>query len=585
MAATLRLTADNQTGAAFRQVRADAAATGDAVGDMASTMRSASNDLERLADDNEDLRSELQNLQAEIEDLQGELGQLANKYDEASNSAKNLGQDGGKSAKGIGLQFTELNSVLELGKKALEGAKYAVEQLASSGTPAALRLTSEFGELQETLIGIADDPRISAMFDGLAEAIDQHVNPAIESIPGGLTSVQNTLAGLITQAGEFTGFFPEGTTEELASVQEGLAEVAEEQRRLNEEARENAKIFGVIEQTEQRIAAEAELRNIAAIENAAQLNALLEDEIDLRKELSEAGELAGDQLAASDARIEAIMRRRAELPGIIADRERTAAMERIEAEANAQKEIQEAIAKTAKEAAAARKSLDDQKTAAADKMMGDLRAAIKQAENVRGSLLKDLRAQFGQREVGKAIVDASREQARDRVIEEARGRGEVDQNGRAVGRTREEQQRNQVMLNRRLRSAQDQAERDARRAMARGEISEQQIIDVQNNLVLGQAEKKSGPLGKKGAAYQALQAEMQAERDAATGSAAQATSGLSQATGNLIDNTVSALDQTARLATEATQRATTAQEQVAEIVRMVQGTAANARAQRGRQRA
>lgn len=366
--------------------------------------QSAAANVDKIAGNVDDLRQEFAQATAQAD-------KLADEIDDAADEAKRLASQKGIGKGGLGSQVVELNQGLELLKKGFEVSLRALQTLADNGNPAAQSLLDSFGNLQKQLIAIGDDPTIQNALNGLADIVNNQVAPALGKVPSLIEDVQLGFGYLVSQAGEFTGFFPEGTSEEFVSIRMEIEKTNDAQRELNEEARKTAVVFGRIEEIEKRLTAEAESRNIAAIESEAVLDSLLEDEKEAREELADAGKLEGKALEESDKRIELILRRRMELPKILADRERAAATERIAAEqavADAAKEaLEEADAARAEQTA----ERIDKKIAEANEAFQRLTDLLAESRGGKPSAIDQARQSLDPRAVRQQLVEQAQARA------------------------------------------------------------------------------------------------------------------------------------------------------------------------------
>lgn len=366
--------------------------------------QSAAANVDKIAGNVDDLRQEFAQATSQAD-------KLADEIDDAADEAKRLASQKGIGKGGLGFQITEVNQGLELAKKGFEAASRAVQALADAGNPAAQSLLDSFTGLQSKLLEIADDPRISGLMQGLADTITNDVAPAIEKGANSFLDLQTTIANALTGSLEYVGLFEAGVTDSFTQVQAEQAAVRDAQKEVNKELRETAIVTGRIAEIEEKVAAEQELRNIAAQESIAVLNSLLEDEIEIRQQLADAGELTGKKMAESDKRVETIIRRRAELPKILAEREKQAATERIAAEqavADAAKEaLEEADAARAEQTA----ERIDKKIAEANEAFQRLTDLLAESRGGKASAIDQARQSLDPRAVRQQLVEQAQARA------------------------------------------------------------------------------------------------------------------------------------------------------------------------------
>lgn len=362
-----------------------------------------------------------------VEKNLADVGQAADKVEkelnQAASAAKKLGDDGAKDAKSVGLKITELNQGLELAKKGFELASRAIQSMAASGNPAAQSLLDSFDKVGEALQKIGHDPAVQDAFNSLAQTVEQNVVPAIGKVPGLFADTSQWLAKIGTQAAEFTGFFPEGTTESLAEDQVRLTEIAEAQRKINEEKRIAFLVTGKSEEIEARVAADNELRNIAKLDSERSLKDLLDLEIEARQELADKGELSGKKLAESDKRLELIHRRLADLVQIRADADSKAANQIADArikELDRIKQAEQDGLQAFREGAEENARLDqerlDKATEEANAAADQLLKVIEQAKGASGKgLLDEARSNLSPEQVRAQLVKKAQDEARQNV--------------------------------------------------------------------------------------------------------------------------------------------------------------------------
>lgn len=433
----------------------------------------------------------LDSVEKNLKEVGNEAATTEKKLNQAAAAAKKLGDTGGKDTKKMSLQVTELNQGLELLKKGFELSARAVTSLAESGNPAAQSLVDSFGKLGSTMQALGDNKNVSDLMSGLASTITDQVIPAISAVPGWFEKSSQWLAKIGTQAAEFTGFFPEGTTESLAEDQVRLTEIAEAQRQVNEERRKFYEIEGKSAEMAERAAADRELANVARLESERQLRDLLDLEIEARKELSDAGELSGKKLEASDKRLEVIQRRLAELPQKRADAESKAANDIAQARIDAEQRWQDAVKASAdatSEIIEERVSkVIEQANAATDRLM----QAINQAKGPGGgNLLDEARGGIGAEATRKQLVKQAEEAARQKWIED--NRDKVDLSGKASGWNQREQFENQRAANRQIELAQRKAGSQVFRDFNAGKTSQEDIAGAQNALIGNAAKAAQG---------------------------------------------------------------------------------------------
>ena len=431
---------------------------------------------------NDEASPGINKLEGNVADVGTAADKAEKELNQAAAAAKKLGDTGGKDTKKMSLQVTELNQGLELLKKGFELSARAVTSLAESGNPAAQSLVDSFGKLGSTMQALGDNKNVSDLMGGLASTITDQVIPAISAVPGWFEKSSQWLAKIGTQAAEFTGFFPEGTTESLAEDQVRLTEIAEAQRQVNEERRKFYEIEGKSAEMAERAAADRELANVARLESERQLRDLLDLEIEARKELSDAGELSGKKLEASDKRLEVIQRRLAELPQKRADAESKAANDIAQARIDAEQRWQDAVKASAdatSEIIEERVSkVIEQANAATDRLM----QAIAQAKGPGGgNLLDEARGGIGAEATRAQLVKQAQDAAREKFI--AENRGKVDLEGRAWGDNETQRRQNQRQADRAIELAQRQAGSQVFRDFNAGKTSQEDIAGAQDALV------------------------------------------------------------------------------------------------------
>lgn len=437
----------------------------------AAGANSAANNVEKIGDAAKQTEGELNQVAKAADNVSDELS-------DAGKAAAKLGADGKAGTDKVGLGVINLNQGLELLKKGFEVASAAVNALAANGNPAAQSLLDSFGSLQVKLVEIGDDPRIMNLLQGLADAVDNQVAPAVENVANGFLDFQQTIANSLTAAGEYVGVFEAGVTDSFTTVQQEQAAVRDAQKEINEELRKTALVTGRVGEIEAKIAAEAELRAIAAQESASVLNALLDEEIEKRQELADAGELTGKKLEESDRRVETILRRRADLPKIIADKEKAAAQERIAANKAVADAADESFNGLVKKAAEAEKAAaESAMTALADKVKAEadrLETLIAEAKGLGGgNAVDELRVGLDPRAVREQLVKRAQEEAAQRS--QSMGGSQSDQ-----------------------RAASRQAGIQAFRQFNAGQTSQADIVSAQNALIqaAGQQAQAKGELDK-----------------------------------------------------------------------------------------
>lgn len=493
----------NAAGATEKQLN-DAA---DAAANLGNSVDSDSaREIERLNQVVSDLQQELNDAAAEADELRM---QLDNVGDEAAATGRQLKQagkaandfgDGGKDdVKGLGLSVSDLNQGFELVMKAVEAAHASVVALADAGNPAAQKLVESWRRVHDELIKIGDDPIFVDAMNDLTRVTEENVIPTVGKVPGALRSIKDALSTVVTVNAEFLGFFPKGTLTELWEDQKALEEIAEAQRKINQEKRETYIIEGRSAEVAQQAAADVELRNIAKLESERQLKDLLELETEARRELVEAGELSGKKMEESDRRVETIQRRLVELPQLRADAESKAANEAAQAKIKAaeeekdaklkaQEEYDEALRKSDEE----RKRLDqerlDKATAEANAAADRLLKAIEQAKGVNGKpLIDEARANITPEATRAQLVKQSQEEARQKYISE--NRDKVDLEGRASGNTDAERKANQRKADYEIAQAQRKAGSQAFREFNTGKTSQADVTGAQNALIQASAEQ------------------------------------------------------------------------------------------------
>lgn len=523
MADKLRIELENATGQGIKSVNDGLDSIADGAKNAGRALDSAAADAKEFSDSFDvdahmkishlegalsDLRRELHasvneadQLRDEIDDLNDELGRTVGSANKAGKALKGLDPKGKNSGiGGLSLQISGFNQALEIGKKGVEAVTRSVLFLEEAGNPAAKSLVDSFSGIQSALVEIGDDPVLVNTMKTWESTIKETVVPAIGEIPGALRWVQDGFAGIVTNVGEFTGFFPEGTTENLRQEQEALASIADEQREINEEARKTAVIFGRIDDIEAKLADEAELNAISQLKSERQLLDLLDLEIENRQELADVGELSGKKLEASDKRVETIKRR------LMA-----ATKEQADAEIKAQEDIGKARADAAEQwtqiladgkAAFDEQTADqtDEATDKAKKVLDALQQVIAQAkslQNPQNNLVDDLRGQFSDKEVNAQLVKDAKGKAREGVAKKFVGK--VDPEGNGIGWTKEEKDRNE----REFKAAAAKAEREAtirtNRQIRMGAVTGEDQLAARDSLLMGKADKalESGILSPK----------------------------------------------------------------------------------------
>lgn len=513
MAEKIRVELDDATGPGFDSIASGAGKADQAVDGMASTMRSASNSTERLADDLEDAQSELADAQGEISDLENQIDELTTSTNKAANAIDKLGDEAAQTGKQVDKAGDSTKNVfnsdslgrLAKGVLAFSAMKQGVElfgrgikSLSDDGSPAFKKLSESIESTYAAALDLGNDPAVQEWVKSTSDSINNQLIPALKSIPATIRTFRDEASSFFSYWGEQIGIFGEGTLETNEEVRQSNEKLLKQKEEAIKKEQEQVNVTDKITEQAKKIAAEQEAANIKNLTDKTTLNTLLEEEIESLKELEKTGDRDRTKREAGLKRIELIQRTLAELPGKISEAEIKAQEESSQRRGEAEKQYQETVKAATEEANRVRDIAVQKVTAVADAKIDELRKAIADAKGIKGgNAIEEAKGNISKDDVLKKIQKTRADAAEQEIRDKQKAEGKIDQNGKAIAGGFDDQKSAQRKLDREIELARRKAQAGAFVDAKKNKIDGTEIDKAQTDILSGNIEQAqaSGKLG------------------------------------------------------------------------------------------
>jgi hypothetical protein len=412
---------------------------------VADAMQNVDQSAYAAGDAIDDMRDDIAGLESEVRELVDALNDQADANRKVDNSQQQVQASGANVAQKITAISTGTLAAIEVFKKMGEAAKKAYELIkagADAGNPAAIAVVDSVGKLQSALAEVANDPLIQDFLKGMADTITSQVVPAIAQIPDAWRGAQNWIAGAITATTDFVGI-TEGAAEASAEMADQQARAVEHAKALTAEAEKKFKADKSLAAVDADLAklAEAKRQNgekeaLAAIKNTDELQTRLKAETETLRKMAADGELTDSARQQRLADITAIEQRLVDLKKEQTDETAKAA----EAQKKAVDDMKDGLKSLAEQGKAVWEKMNE----ARKKSIAEATAKEKAAVDELANKLKELKGEDGQAQdvVGKIKGSLTDDQVlqqigsnRQKSAEDAaRAAGKDDKQIKAAGR-------------------------------------------------------------------------------------------------------------------------------------------------------
>lgn len=330
-----------------------------------------------------------------------------------------------------GGSFLELNNLLELGAKAVEGIAAGIDALAEGGNASAIELQGSFSKFRDELFSIADDPRFQSMLLDVSNVIVQDVIPALRAMADVtmevMTESQNSVADWIVSAGEYIGVLEAGTYDVLQADQERKAASVEAGRASSAAARaEKAAKEEVLDVTKELAKIDADRAAANQSESLQEVGSLqeIQDIIDETRENLQEENLTNEEKLALLNRVRQAEQRKLDIAreAKAEDQERQREARRSE---DAKKRADEAEAKRAEDKAKSDAEAAQKRAQANQRERDDVEETARVAVRTRSAVVRQAsdEAASASEQVKKALTDPGEIDAWLRQWASATGRG------------------------------------------------------------------------------------------------------------------------------------------------------------------
>lgn len=456
------------------------------------------NDASRAGAATDDFSDELNEAESRISELEGEVEELSDAYEELKHKAASAGDQTKKAGEGtvgmvgkIAAGVTAALALKEAFKKALEFIKMAAE----AGNEGMQDLVEAGGQMKQAFLDVFNDPEIQDGLKSFAGFIKDDIAPAVASIPDMWRKAQDASADFFASAGEAMGLFAEGTTETLEEDQARAAEMLQQRREQQEAEREAAEAAKMREDATQSVAriedALAEERHLQAIgemNDIAEITEHIEDTRKAIEELAETQQFEGRERERQLNRLATLERRRVQAAEENAQEEADAAEERRRLEEEAEKAHQDALKVIQDKANADAKAAAEKALADAKEAVDAMRELLMEAQGGEDqSTIDQLRGQFTDQDILRQMQDQAAQEARAARVDEMIDSGQVQSGagGRGSGNFfhNTSNRAEQRAIERELARLEQQARNDVSRNAAQGNITQEQVVEAQDQLV------------------------------------------------------------------------------------------------------
>lgn len=419
----------------------------------------------------------------QIDDSAKDAEKSLNRLGDASDDFGRKGADASNKSR---LALTEFNQGLELGKKAVELLARGVQALSADGSPAFKRLQESVGDLQNSLLDLANDPTIQEWVDNLADGIKSTLIPTVNSIPSYWRGAQDAVSEFTTSALESVGAFTEGASDTLKQMQTEGAKLLDQQKQTVELERQRAAGQGRIESIQKQVAEQDRLMGLVKIADLNTVNDLLYDEQENLKKLASEGRATKQEQEESARRITLLEKRRLEIPREQAEAAKRAAEEAAKAAERLEQDRTKSAAEAIKAEEDYQRKVEAAEAAANKVREGETKAMIDALEKKKQELVALIEKAQGPD--NKSAVQAVRDQ-----ISPEQTRAEH------VRLAKEKARANFVFTGddpNKVAGARRKAEKDAGIAAFRdfnaGKVDPSQIAGAQNTLIQNAAQQAQG---------------------------------------------------------------------------------------------